>query len=268
MSDNNLPPTLDPPEAEGEPELPPLPPPPIQSKYRLTRSEFTSKIGSLFSGLFVLYLIVSGNFVGELFSCDLQQIMTENYLVKHLLGFATLFFFVNMVSSDIHWPKPIIAGISLAMYLLFIISNRSSATTQLINIGLLFAIFVMHMVATDMKDDEDQEMKKRITTAQWAVAIGIVVLTLYGHILYIGKKRIEFRGQFSYFKLFKGTVCRNQDEREYGWGESLQAVFGVFRDPPPAKITEKLLPQSPAYLDTASFFDNGSGMSSEYSQGE
>ena len=249
-----------------EPEAPPAAAPPAEEperldKFRIGKKEFASNIGPLFGGLFVLYLIISGNYVGELFSCDLQQILTENYAIKHLLGIFTLFFFVTLAAPDIKWNKLIVAGVTLGMYLLFIISNRSSATTQLINIGLLFAIFVLQMTRTQAKRKEDElgedhtVLKERLVTSQWAVAIAILALAVYGHILYIGKKRIEFRGKFSYFKLFKGTVCRNVDEREYGWAESLKAFFGVFENPAPAKVRT----QTP--LLTGDFFDNGSDIS-------
>ena len=125
----------------------------------------------------------------------------------------------------------------------------------------LFAIFVLQMTRTQAKRKEDElgedhtVLKERLVTSQWAVAIAILALAVYGHILYIGKKRIEFRGKFSYFKLFKGTVCRNVDEREYGWAESLKAFFGVFENPAPAKVRT----QTP--LLTGDFFDNGSDIS-------
>ena len=46
-------------------------------KIRISSGEFGKRIGPLFGGLFVLYLIVSGNFVGELFSCELQKMLSN-----------------------------------------------------------------------------------------------------------------------------------------------------------------------------------------------
>jgi hypothetical protein len=282
MADNDkLPPLLDEeveqpavdpaPTEDAQPEVPEQAPAEAPEdpnrKTNISSYEFASRIGPLLGGLFLLYLIVSGNFVGELFSCHLQHVLSTNYAIKHLLGAATLFFFVNLVAPDIPWHKGIVAGVTLAMYLLFVISNRTETTCQLINVGLLFVMYILQMIRNEQEDDED--MTDRIITAQWAVACVILAIVLYGHILFIGKKRIEFRGRFSYLNLFKGSTCRNMDAHNYGWSESLQAFFGKFKEaqatPSAQSAVAPSLAESPAFMDAASFFDNGSGMSSQYS---
>jgi uncharacterized membrane protein len=214
---------------------------------KIDPAEFGRRVGSLMGGLFVFYLIVSGNFVGELFNCDLQKLLTQNYWVKHLLGIITLYFFVNMVAGDIPWNKLIIAGMTMAMYALFIVSNRTNPKFQLMTIVLLFVMYILQLVRNDYKakkeaaenneekiDIEEQDFK--FVQAQWSLAIVIVVLIVIGFMAYAGKKRLEFGKNFSYAALFKGTVCRNKDAREYGLMESIKAFFtsqkeDVVRDP-------------------------------------
>ena len=43
--------------------------------------------------IFIFTLIISGNFLAQLFPCNIQKLLSNNILVKHLFGFLTLFFF-------------------------------------------------------------------------------------------------------------------------------------------------------------------------------
>ena len=50
--------------------------------------------------LFVLYLIIAGNYLGELFGCKTQKMFQENMYFKHIIGFMTLYFFVLFTSTE------------------------------------------------------------------------------------------------------------------------------------------------------------------------
>ena len=47
----------------------------------------------MFKHIFILYLVISGNFIGNRFSCKLQKLLQNNMFFKHLIGFMLLFFF-------------------------------------------------------------------------------------------------------------------------------------------------------------------------------
>ena len=54
--------------------------------------KFTSES---FIALFLLYLIILGNYAGELLGCRVQEIFSELALAKHMIGIFTLYYFVN-----------------------------------------------------------------------------------------------------------------------------------------------------------------------------
>ena len=249
----------------------------------ISPAEFGKRIGPLFGGLFILYLIISGNFVGELFSCELQRMLGENYLIKHMLGIFTLFFFVNLTAGDIPWTKSILAGITVAMYVLFIFSNRTTAHTQLLLIVLLFVIYILQMIRGEQtkliegtehqKHEKDSvaEERDRVVLATNVVAGIILGAIVIGHFTFVGKKRLEFGDKFSYGALWGGTMCRNMDARPYGFGESIKAFFvgapaggNGGAKPSPASRPPSMIPSpQPQFADANSWFDNGSGMSEE-----
>lgn len=227
---------------------------PNKEKTAISPKEFAKGVGPLLGGFFLLYLIVAGNYVGELFNCDLQKMLQTNYLVKHMLGLMTLFFFVTMVGlPGLNWNIWIVVGMTLAMYLLFVVSNRTDARIQIAAIVALFAVYIMQIVRdtyvkdtarrTDEVKDDDYELSdeektdyqatidtndktvQRLYTAQYSIGILILVLVAFGFMVYTGKKRLEFGDKFSFLTLLKGSSCRGIDARSYGILESLSALF-------------------------------------------
>jgi hypothetical protein len=49
--------------------------------------------------IFIFILIVSANFLAEIFPCRLQHLLRSNMLVKHIFGLFTMIFFVVLSSG-------------------------------------------------------------------------------------------------------------------------------------------------------------------------
>jgi hypothetical protein len=45
-------------------------------------------------------MTVSANFTGNLFSCDIQRMFTNNLYAKHIICFSLLLFFVILTNKD------------------------------------------------------------------------------------------------------------------------------------------------------------------------
>ena len=135
---------------------------PVNGMHQIGPKEFARRIGPLFGGLLLMmYLLVSANFVGELFSCRLQRIFKENYWAKHMLGVATLFRFNLIAGNAIPWTKGILFGITVVMYLLFVISNRTTAHTQIFIIGALAVIYALELVRQEQSNILEQQRRRR-----------------------------------------------------------------------------------------------------------
>ena len=53
------------------------------------------------SPFIILCLLISGNYLGELFPCRVQQLFSKNMFVKHVLGLLSLMFFVTPLFAAI-----------------------------------------------------------------------------------------------------------------------------------------------------------------------
>ena len=50
--------------------------------------------------VFVLFLIIASNYIGELFPCRVQNLLIGNIYLKHFIAFLTLVFFVVLTDSS------------------------------------------------------------------------------------------------------------------------------------------------------------------------
>ena len=157
------------------------------------------KIQELFEykGLFILYMIISANFLAQTFSCSLQKVLNNNMYVKHIVGFLTLFFFITLTSTptptqNTNFDEKIFfkkIGMSILLYALFICSTRTNNVFFNIFITLLAANFLIKSY-TDSLDPEKfkERIKKLNKIATYCGRLSIVILVI-GLVLYYGEKK-------------------------------------------------------------------------------
>ena len=69
-----------------------------------------------YNTLFIIYLLISCNFLANLFSCNLQQLLSENMYVKHIFGFLTMLFCIIYVDSNIVKESKYIEGFFMQLF--------------------------------------------------------------------------------------------------------------------------------------------------------
>ena len=212
---------------------------PTVEQSKISPTEFMDKIGSLAAGVFILYLMVSFNFIPEIFGCKLQSVLKSSYAAKHFVGLMTVFFFINVTTTSLPWHLGVKFGFSVLLYALFVLSNKSEYYSQVGFMVIVFTTYIMQLVRDQWKKyivdeknltpEQIQSLNDKVAVlgrAQLSLfAIGIFVI-LFGHIVYIGKKRLEFNVQFEYLKLLNGSIaCKGSDPRGYTFSDAFSALF-------------------------------------------
>lgn len=100
-------------------------------------------------GLFALLVIISGNFLGDLFPLDVQKILAENVYVKHIFSFLTLFFFVYLTMPDIRHQGP---GVVFIIYIIFLMSAKLPAAVWFTLVGLITILYLQSIHVKGVKD--------------------------------------------------------------------------------------------------------------------
>jgi len=174
------------------------------------------------TAIFIFMLIISGNFLAELFPCRIQKMLKENIYVKHLVGFLTLFFFGVLTIPDLANIGGIIN--SFLLYLIFVITANVDYKIWIVLFVLYAIMYLLHLIKQDYTKIKDGTKKmhtsnevtifnkiniEHINKIQALVITLISVLTIVGFIIYMGEKKLEYGKKFKYSIFFTGkTNCQ------------------------------------------------------------
>jgi hypothetical protein len=91
-------------------------------------------------GLFALLVIISGNFLGDLFPKQVRNILDNNVYMKHIFAFMTLVFFVFLTMPEIQ-----LQGVSIVfgIYFLFLMTSKLKPFTWF---SLVFLIALLYLL--------------------------------------------------------------------------------------------------------------------------
>jgi hypothetical protein len=164
--------------------------------------------------LFVLYLIISGNFLANIFGCKTQELMNTNMYVKHFLGFMTLLFFVILTntdniskSSDINYKL----FTTVLIYTVFLISTRLDYKYWVFFIFMMASLYVIDLYKK--ADDINDERKNKLKDVQKSIIYINIVVLIIGFLIYFGKKKIEYGKNFDLTLFFVGKpICKMNND--------------------------------------------------------
>jgi hypothetical protein len=157
--------------------------------------------------------MISSNYLGALFGCKVQDLFNENMLMKHLLGFLTLYFFVNLVDTSGFSGKTPVQKlyVSFGIYLVFMMSTKLNLKMFYVFILSLMGIYVLYIIK-DTSKDEDQ--KKMISNVQTLMSLVSAVALVVGFFYYMGQKKIEYGNKFSFTTFLLGNPsCRHANPK-------------------------------------------------------
>lgn len=182
--------------------------------------------------IFILVLIVSGNYLGELLPCRVQSIVRHNMLIKHILGFMTLLFFVVITIPGIFNEYIFIN--SILLYIFYLVISKTYyvfwiAIMMLFSIIYIFTLYIKILKNKINKHNNEKSDKKssteedttffihdsvfieRVDYVKNILSYTVIILTITGFLIYLGNKKREYGNKFDYTKFFFGNPkCLNK----------------------------------------------------------
>jgi hypothetical protein len=156
--------------------------------------------------LFIFYVTLGGNFVAQLFPCQVQKLFTENIYYKHFLAFFILFFAIVLTSDKSEKISTTLFSKTLVLYLLFIILTRMDK-----NFFIMFfiALCVKFIIINELSHIKDNKLKDRYNKINKGLNYLLLFIGIIGFILYYGEKRYEYGKRFNFLTFLLGKpVCR------------------------------------------------------------
>jgi len=160
--------------------------------------------------LFLLYVLISGNYIGNILSCSFQKLIQTNMLYQHILAFCIFYLTISMTVNDSLNPMQSLL-VSVISYIWFVITCKMNALYVSI---VLFIIFITYMISNIIdyyqKEHESDRLKHTNYIVKSVGFIGAVLTTLVGFILYYRSKRREYSKNWSWsFFILGKPVCKN-----------------------------------------------------------
>ena len=184
-----------------------------ESEFQEVQSEFINASISVF----VLLLIISGNFLGELMPCRVREELSSNMILKHFFGYLTLVFFA--IVTVFKTSSMNILLLSLLVYLYFIVLSKTNWRFWIVVVFLLGISYIIHVWGLTYKKEQSKEGEVKIEdsiinmlpTIQLSFVWLASFLTVIGSIVYMGNKKKEYGKDFSYMYFFLGKPeCRGK----------------------------------------------------------
>jgi hypothetical protein len=176
--------------------------------------------------VFILYLVLAGSFLQPLFPCHSTRLIGNSMVIRHILGFLTLIFFVVVTDTELddYLSLGTVLAVSSVIYFWFLISSRMSANWWIGLVFLLAAVYLVDLYDTRAKDQTPQQKKQIGWVKQGLVGVGLVT-TLFGFLIYVGEKKLEFRGDFNYLTFLLGKETCSNTPSNVPYAQALVAAF-------------------------------------------
>jgi uncharacterized membrane protein SirB2 len=162
-----------------------------------------------------LYLIIASTVspfkvLGE----NVKNVIENNPIFQHIITFSLIFFIIVLLNKTppsvplqaiyaiIDSPNNnllYLFGVSILIYILFIISSRASLMFTGLILILLFLLFVFNAMATKRKEEKNEEEYKKYKLAQNILFILIIIISLIGSVVYSIDKYKNNKDDFTLF---------------------------------------------------------------------
>lgn len=145
--------------------------------------------------LFLIILVLTGNYLGELLPCRVQKHLKRSMTLKYIFLFFSLFFLV-LYSSQENVLK--IFYQSIIIFIWFLILMRNTFKFFLFNCLFLFAIYVVYL---KQREREDEKLNLTINILICVCSFSILV----GFFFYYLQKKQKFKTKFNFKKFIVGS---------------------------------------------------------------
>ena len=159
--------------------------------------------------IFLLFLVVSGNYVGELLGCKTRGIFTNNIYTKHLIIIFLIYFTLDFIEKKKKHPIDILKK-TIIIWILFIVSTKTYYIFTFMFILFLFCLYVIDEYEVYLKENNIKYNKNNIDKTRTYLEYLSFIMLIIGFVIYFIKQKKE-KKNFSYLKFFFWTVtCKNK----------------------------------------------------------
>ena len=175
--------------------------------------------------LAIVYLVISSNFLGNLFGCRIQQLFANNMPMKHLLAFLTVFFLIVISNPPEGYTIHQTLVLTTAIYAWFFLTTKMHISFWIPMILAVFLAFVLYTYKKEAKTDLSKERQNMMEKIQTVAILFAGILTVIGVAAYYGEKKLEYDADFDATTFWLGKPDCKYATPPSSISDSLSAIF-------------------------------------------
>lgn len=183
--------------------------------------------------IFIFFLIIFSSSAANLFPCRLSELLENNILIKHIIAFLTIVFFVVLTVPIPNKKLNHILIVSVSLYIIFILLSKTEIEffiPVIVLLGIMY-IFVLKKNEYEEKikinnDNNEKNKSDKITIINNVITLIVLILILIGFILYLGRKKYEYKDKFSYLTFIFGKTKCTKSFSKINYKKSLKYLIG------------------------------------------
>ena len=156
------------------------------------------------SGLFLLVLSVTGNYIAETLSCRTRSILTNNMLIKHLLILFLIYFTINLTADEALHPMTQIQN-AFFVWIFFLMFTKMNLYFTIVAFLLLAVLYTLKNFKKFYKKTNDQSLYAQTDHISKMIEGVMLITVVIGFVLYFFKQRKEHKN-FKYLNFILGKV--------------------------------------------------------------
>ena len=185
--------------------------------------------------LFLFIFILLGKHISQLLACSITNLIKEHFIVKHFIGFFVLYF--TIISFDNTQDLFTLFIHTIGLYISFILMTR---TTRRINVALILILLISYLIhlyneqLKNKKNKTPQDLNRIniLNLYEKYILYVIIFLTIFGFIIYVGEKKLDYEDKFDWSTFLVGNInCNNTKSKTINKLDYFKRASVAFMDP-------------------------------------
>lgn len=166
--------------------------------------------------IFTFFLLICADSTASLFPCQLRRVLDNNLILKHAMVYLTITFLIVLLENIPDKSLNKIFSVSFYLYVTFILISKTEYGFFIPILILTAVIYILYLKREEFHKREEtaskiekEDLEKKhdlIIKINNALIIIIFILTIIGFLVYMGRKKIEYKNNFNYLTFIFGKI--------------------------------------------------------------
>ena len=185
--------------------------------------------------IFTFFLLIFADSTSDLFPCQLRRVLDNNLILKHGMVYLTITFLIVLLENIPDKSLYKIFSVSFYLYISFILISKTEYGFFVPILIITAVIYILYLKREELHKQEETASKKEkeelqkkhdlIIKINNGLIIVIFILTIIGFLVYMGRKKFEYKNNFNYLTFIFGKTECNDSTSNIDISTSLKYLF-------------------------------------------